>query len=138
MLEKDCLRETIQFVATKKPPISFNADDTVDCKMGNCCTYKLCTQPEEESAPMYLFTVEVFELGSPKEWLVFESQAKQIIEGQNINNIDTAYILVYDLLKVNVLMAFNNEQANIEEQTLDNLDRCLDVVMLHISPNKAY
>eukprot|EP00957_Ditylum_brightwellii_P131205 10007188-Ditylum_brightwellii.AAC.1 len=52
--------------------------------------------------------------------------------------MDTVYILVRDLLRFNALMAFNNKQATIEEQTADNLEQCLNVVTVHFFLNKAY
>eukprot|EP00957_Ditylum_brightwellii_P185704 14138707-Ditylum_brightwellii.AAC.3 len=79
-------------------------------------------QSEEENSPAYLLTVAVFKLGSPKEWLVFKKQVKHVLKGQNIGDMDTAYRLVWDLLKGQALMAFTNEQATFNELTAENIN----------------
>eukprot|EP00957_Ditylum_brightwellii_P078489 5968148-Ditylum_brightwellii.AAC.1 len=76
-IAKDFSREAIQLVATKESR-----------------TYKFCTQNEEDILPMYSLIIEVFELGSPKEWLIFKHQVKQVLEGQNIGDMDATYTLV--------------------------------------------
>eukprot|EP00957_Ditylum_brightwellii_P051723 3922266-Ditylum_brightwellii.AAC.1 len=71
-IAKDFLRETIQLIATKRPPIVFEIEEGVtDRKLGESRTYKLHTHPEEDNYPVYSLKIEVFELGSPKEWLIF-------------------------------------------------------------------
>eukprot|EP00957_Ditylum_brightwellii_P090223 6871598-Ditylum_brightwellii.AAC.1 len=66
-IAKGFLKEAIQLVATKKPPIAFEVESGMEQKLGESRTYKLHTQPEEDNFPMYLLTIEVFELGSSKE-----------------------------------------------------------------------
>eukprot|EP00957_Ditylum_brightwellii_P197089 15014938-Ditylum_brightwellii.AAC.2 len=97
--DKDFLREAIQFVATKKPPIAFEVEEGADWKLGESSTYKLCMQPEEDNSPVYLLTVEV----------------KQVLKGKNVGNMDAAYALVQDLLRGNAWTAFNNKQAMFKE-----------------------
>eukprot|EP00957_Ditylum_brightwellii_P031305 2373197-Ditylum_brightwellii.AAC.1 len=63
------LERAIQLVTTKKPQIMFEVTGNVDKRWG--------AQPDEENSPIYSLTVEVFELGSPKEWLLFKHQVKQ-------------------------------------------------------------
>eukprot|EP00957_Ditylum_brightwellii_P160250 12200260-Ditylum_brightwellii.AAC.1 len=55
-----------------------------------------------------------------------------------MGNMDAAYTLIHDLLRGNVLTAFNNQQAMIKEQLLDNLNHCLNAVAVQVFPNKAY
>eukprot|EP00957_Ditylum_brightwellii_P182372 13892924-Ditylum_brightwellii.AAC.1 len=117
-MAKDFSREAIQFVAMKEPPITFEVDAGIDQKMGESRTYKFCMYPEEDSLPVYSLTIEVFNFGSPKEWLIFKHQVKQVLKSQNIGDMDTAYTLVHNLLRGSALMAFNNKQAMFEEQTL--------------------
>eukprot|EP00957_Ditylum_brightwellii_P132565 10109615-Ditylum_brightwellii.AAC.1 len=52
--------------------------------------------------------------------------------------MDAIYTLVQDLLMGNALAAFNNKQATFKEQTLDNLEHCLNAVAVQVFPNKAY
>eukprot|EP00957_Ditylum_brightwellii_P102102 7782598-Ditylum_brightwellii.AAC.1 len=52
--------------------------------------------------------------------------------------MDAAYTLVQDLLRNNTLTAFNNDQAMFEEQTMGSLEQCLNAVIVHMFPNKAY
>ena len=56
------LKRAIQLVTTKKPRIMFEVTGNVDKRSG--------AQPNEENSPIYSLTVEVFELDSPKEWLI--------------------------------------------------------------------
>eukprot|EP00957_Ditylum_brightwellii_P027785 2100083-Ditylum_brightwellii.AAC.1 len=116
--DKECTgfsKEAIQLFAAKKRPIVFDVEEGADQKLGESRTYKLCMQPEEENSPM-----------------------KQVLKEENIGNMDTAYTLVQDLLRGNTLTAFNNEQAMFKEHTLANFEHCLNAVMLHVFPNKAY
>eukprot|EP00957_Ditylum_brightwellii_P211204 15365889-Ditylum_brightwellii.AAC.2 len=106
--------------------------------MGENCTYKLCAYPEEENSPVYVFTVEGFDLGSPREWLVFKNQVKQVIKSQNIKDVDGVYMMVRDLLRGNTLMDFNNKHATFTEQIVDSLNQYLNTVIVHVFPNKAY
>eukprot|EP00957_Ditylum_brightwellii_P187816 14300617-Ditylum_brightwellii.AAC.1 len=74
-IAKDFSREAIQLVNTKRPLIKFKVEKIVTDKMlGESRMYKLCTQPKEEKLPVYSLTIEVFELGSPEEWLIFKKQ----------------------------------------------------------------
>eukprot|EP00957_Ditylum_brightwellii_P065674 4980512-Ditylum_brightwellii.AAC.2 len=122
-IAKDFLREVIQLVATKRPPIAFGIEEGVtDKKLGESRTYKLCTQPEEDNFPVYWLTIEV----------------KQVLRRKNVGDMDAAYTLVQDLLKGNTLTVFNNKQATFKEQTLDNVKHCLNVLTVQEFPNKAY
>eukprot|EP00957_Ditylum_brightwellii_P007362 558326-Ditylum_brightwellii.AAC.1 len=74
-IAKDCSREAIQLVNIKRPLIKFKVEKGVtDKKLRESRAYMFCTQPEEEKSPIYLLTIEVFELGSPEEWLIFKKQ----------------------------------------------------------------
>eukprot|EP00957_Ditylum_brightwellii_P189376 14414465-Ditylum_brightwellii.AAC.1 len=58
-ITKDFLRETIQLVATKRLPITFEIEEGVaDRKLGESMMHKLCTQLEEDNPTMYSLTVE--------------------------------------------------------------------------------
>eukprot|EP00957_Ditylum_brightwellii_P204103 15337729-Ditylum_brightwellii.AAC.1 len=48
--------------------------------------------------------------------------------------MDAMYTLVHDLRRCDVLTVFNNKQATFEEQTLENLEHCLDVVTVQWVP----
>eukprot|EP00957_Ditylum_brightwellii_P119628 9127106-Ditylum_brightwellii.AAC.1 len=68
---KDFSRKTIQFIATKRPPIVLKVEEGVtNKKLGERRMYKLCMQPEEDNSPVYSLTIDIFKLGSPKEWLI--------------------------------------------------------------------
>eukprot|EP00957_Ditylum_brightwellii_P081284 6183228-Ditylum_brightwellii.AAC.1 len=122
-IPKDFLREAIQFVAIKRPPIAFKIEEGVtDRKLGESRTYKLCAQLEEDNSPVYSLTVEV----------------KQILRGKNMGDMDATYTLVQDLLRGSALTAFNNKQVTFEEQMADNLKHCLNAVTVQVFPNKAY
>eukprot|EP00957_Ditylum_brightwellii_P098449 7500587-Ditylum_brightwellii.AAC.1 len=73
-------RGDIQLVATKKQLIVFEIVEGVDQKLGESRTYKLCMQPEEDNSHVYLLTVKVFELVSPKEWLISKKQALENLD----------------------------------------------------------
>eukprot|EP00957_Ditylum_brightwellii_P150667 11471848-Ditylum_brightwellii.AAC.1 len=138
-ITKDFLRESIQLVAMKRLPIAFEVEEGVtDNKLGESMTYKLCMQPEENNFPVYLLTFEVFELGSPKEWLIFKKQLKQVLKVQNMGNMVAAYTFVQDLLRGNALTVFNNKHATFKEQTLEIFDHCLNFMTVQMFPNKAY
>eukprot|EP00957_Ditylum_brightwellii_P159124 12110403-Ditylum_brightwellii.AAC.2 len=71
-IAKDFSREAIQLVATKTLLIVFEVEPNADGKMGESRTYMPCTHLEEDNLPVYSLTVELFELGSPNEWLIFK------------------------------------------------------------------
>eukprot|EP00957_Ditylum_brightwellii_P098801 7526850-Ditylum_brightwellii.AAC.1 len=137
---KDFLREAIKLVNTKRPPIKFKVGEGVtDKKLGESRMHKLCMQPEEDKSSVNLLTIEVFELGSPKEWFVFKKQMKQVLKGQNMADIDAAYTLVQNLLRGKALTAFNNKQATFkDQQTPENHKHCLNAMAVQVIPNKAY
>eukprot|EP00957_Ditylum_brightwellii_P196877 14999732-Ditylum_brightwellii.AAC.1 len=132
-ISKDFLREAIQLVPTKKPQITFEVDGDVDKKTGESRTFKPCMQPRKENSPIYSLTIEVVELVSPKEWLVFKYQVKPVLKGQNIGSMDAAYRLVQDLLRGDAMTAINNHHVMLKDQTTDNLDYCLTAVAVHVS-----
>eukprot|EP00957_Ditylum_brightwellii_P047746 3627204-Ditylum_brightwellii.AAC.1 len=77
-ITQDFLREAIQFVVNKKPPIAFKVEEgAIDRKLEDSRTHKFCTQPEEDNSPVYSLTTEV----------------KQVLKGQNMGNMDAAYTL---------------------------------------------
>eukprot|EP00957_Ditylum_brightwellii_P051165 3878778-Ditylum_brightwellii.AAC.1 len=63
---------------------------------------------------------------------------KQALKGQNVTNVDVSYTLVWDLLRDNALTAFNNKHSTIKNQSLENLEHCLNAVTVQVFPNKAY
>eukprot|EP00957_Ditylum_brightwellii_P180600 13756788-Ditylum_brightwellii.AAC.1 len=65
-------------------------------------------------------------------------QVKQALRGQNVGNMNDAYTLVQNLLRVNTLTAFNNKQAMFKEQTMDKSKHYLDAMTVLVFPNKAY
>eukprot|EP00957_Ditylum_brightwellii_P170682 12991932-Ditylum_brightwellii.AAC.1 len=115
-IAKDLLREVIQFVNTKRPPIEFEINkEATDKKLGESRTYKLCTQPKEERSPV-----------------------RQVLKGQKLTDVDALYTLVQDLLRGDALTAFNNEQATCKSQSLENLEHCLNAMAVQVFPIKAY
>eukprot|EP00957_Ditylum_brightwellii_P158403 12056367-Ditylum_brightwellii.AAC.1 len=78
-LANDVSRKSIQPVVTKKPLITFEAEQSLDQKLGESRTYKLHMKLEEDNLPVYSLTVEVFELSSPKEWLIFKHTIKHVL-----------------------------------------------------------
>eukprot|EP00957_Ditylum_brightwellii_P116145 8860243-Ditylum_brightwellii.AAC.1 len=52
--------------------------------------------------------------------------------------MDMTYTLVNDLLKDNAQTAFNNKQPTFKILIVDNLNKCMDAVVVYIFPNKAY
>eukprot|EP00957_Ditylum_brightwellii_P125985 9605384-Ditylum_brightwellii.AAC.1 len=52
--------------------------------------------------------------------------------------MDAAYTLIRGLLRDSTLTSVKNKQATFDKQMADNLNRCLDAIMVHICPNKAY
>eukprot|EP00957_Ditylum_brightwellii_P035131 2663912-Ditylum_brightwellii.AAC.1 len=138
-IAQDVSRKDIWLDVTKKPLIAFKVEEgAANRKLGKSRTCKLYMQLEEDNFPVYSLTKEGFELGSPKDWLIFKKQVKQVLKGQNMGNMDNICTLVQDLLKGDALTVFNNEQATFEEQMSDNLDHCLNSVIVQVFPNKAY
>eukprot|EP00957_Ditylum_brightwellii_P064361 4884931-Ditylum_brightwellii.AAC.1 len=102
-IAKDFLREAIQLVATKRPPIAFKIEEgAVDRNLGEKRMYELHTQLKEDNVPVYSLAVEV-------------------LKGQSMGNMDTMYNLTM-----------------FEEQTVDNLEQCLNAVTVQVFPNKPY
>eukprot|EP00957_Ditylum_brightwellii_P138010 10521945-Ditylum_brightwellii.AAC.1 len=120
---KVILREVIQLVATKRPPSAYKVEEGIaDKKLGESRWYTLCMQLEKDNYLVYFLTIEV----------------KQVLKGHNMNDMDAAYTFIQDLLRGGVLTAFNNKQATFKEQTLENLEHCLNAVTVQVFPNKAY
>eukprot|EP00957_Ditylum_brightwellii_P123058 9382966-Ditylum_brightwellii.AAC.1 len=62
----------------------------------------------------------------------------QVIKGQDIQDGNTAYLLVKILLKGDVLQAFKNEEASQEIKDGPVFTKCLVTVTERVFPKKAY
>eukprot|EP00957_Ditylum_brightwellii_P175265 13342961-Ditylum_brightwellii.AAC.2 len=62
----------------------------------------------------------------------------QVIKGQDIQDGDTAYLLVKSLLKGDALQVFQNEEASQEVKYNLAFSKCLAAVTEHVFPKKAY
>eukprot|EP00957_Ditylum_brightwellii_P141993 10817781-Ditylum_brightwellii.AAC.1 len=64
----------------------------------NYQVYKLQTNPNYEKSTVYLLTVKYYKVRTPEEWLQFIDAISQVIKGQDIQDLEAAYILVKSLL----------------------------------------
>eukprot|EP00957_Ditylum_brightwellii_P158017 12028416-Ditylum_brightwellii.AAC.1 len=136
-IAKVLLRKAIQLVSTKRPLIKFKVEEGVtDKKLGESRMYKLCIHPKEEKSPVYSLTLEVFELGSPEEWLIFKMHMKQLLKGQNVTNVNDLYTFIQYLLRGDTLTAFNSKQATFDKQSPENLEHHLPKQGLHVPEEK--
>eukprot|EP00957_Ditylum_brightwellii_P018282 1377413-Ditylum_brightwellii.AAC.1 len=62
----------------------------------------------------------------------------QVIKGQDIQDVDAAYLLVKSLLKGDALQIFKNEEASQEAKDGPAFTKCLAAVTEHMFPKKAY
>eukprot|EP00957_Ditylum_brightwellii_P013405 1012497-Ditylum_brightwellii.AAC.1 len=97
------------------PPISFYLPDS-DKKLSPLVyqTYKLRTSQKDEKLAVNNLVVKYYKVGTPEEWLQFVEAITQIINGQDIQDGDTAYSLVESLLKGDALQVFKNKEESQE------------------------
>eukprot|EP00957_Ditylum_brightwellii_P040756 3085049-Ditylum_brightwellii.AAC.1 len=57
----------------------------------------------DEKSAVYNLPVPCYEVGTPEEWLQFVDAITQVVNGQDIQNGDAAYLLVKSLLRGDAL-----------------------------------
>eukprot|EP00957_Ditylum_brightwellii_P148093 11275308-Ditylum_brightwellii.AAC.1 len=62
----------------------------------------------------------------------------QVIKGQDIQDEDSAYLLVKSLLKGDALQVFQNKEKIQEVKDGTAFTKCLAAVTEHVFPKKAY
>eukprot|EP00957_Ditylum_brightwellii_P027509 2079280-Ditylum_brightwellii.AAC.1 len=62
----------------------------------------------------------------------------QVIEGQDIQDGEAAYLLVKSLMKGDALQVFKNKEASQDVKDSPAFTKCLTAVTEHVSPKKAY
>eukprot|EP00957_Ditylum_brightwellii_P129960 9912290-Ditylum_brightwellii.AAC.1 len=62
----------------------------------------------------------------------------QVIKGQDIQDRDTAYLLVKSLLRGDILQVFKNKDSSQEVKDSLAFTKCLAAVTEHVFPKKAY
>eukprot|EP00957_Ditylum_brightwellii_P139401 10623960-Ditylum_brightwellii.AAC.1 len=60
--------------------------------------YKLCTNLKDKKYVVYSLMVGIYKVGTPEEQLQFMDKIVQVIKGQDIMELDAAYMLVKSLL----------------------------------------
>eukprot|EP00957_Ditylum_brightwellii_P004371 331721-Ditylum_brightwellii.AAC.1 len=77
-------------------------------------------------------------MGTPEEWLQFMEAIAQVIKGQDIQDGDSAYLLIKSILKGDALQVFLNEEDNQEVKDCTSFTKCLATVTKHVLHKKAY
>eukprot|EP00957_Ditylum_brightwellii_P211245 15365946-Ditylum_brightwellii.AAC.2 len=91
--------KAIQLVANKKAPIPFKVEDKFENKKSKSKTFKLCMKPNSATLPMYLLTVDGFDMGLPEDQLALQRQG--------------------DIFK-----AFDVEMSTNQVPAMDNIKQC--------------
>eukprot|EP00957_Ditylum_brightwellii_P000873 69101-Ditylum_brightwellii.AAC.1 len=73
-------------------------------------------------------------LGESRMYKICEAGTKRIKHGQHGCCMHPGT----GSTEIGTLTALNNKQATFEEQTLENLEHCLNAVAVQVFPNKAY
>eukprot|EP00957_Ditylum_brightwellii_P128914 9833647-Ditylum_brightwellii.AAC.1 len=73
--------------------------------------YKLCTNLKDKKSVVYSIMVGIYKAGTHKELIQFMDMIDQVIKGQDIMDLDTAYTLVESLLYGDSLQVLQNEEA---------------------------
>eukprot|EP00957_Ditylum_brightwellii_P178441 13591999-Ditylum_brightwellii.AAC.1 len=120
------------------PILFYVTNDTKKLSLSDYQAYKLRTNPKDEKSAVYNLVVKYYEVRTPEEWLQFMDTITQVIKGQDIQDRDTAYLLVKSLLRGDALQVFKNEEASQDSKDSPSFTKCLAAVMEHVFPEKAY
>ena len=100
-------------------------------------TFKLRSNPTDESSTMYELTVPFFSSGTPEELLDFIKNVEKVFVGQNMTAGPARYSLLRRVLQGDALAAFNRAATATGNETNDHLKTCLTELKKHIFPRKA-
>ena len=89
--------------------------------MMQCLTFKLHSMPANENSSTYKSTVPFFCSGTPEEVLPFIKSLKKVIVGQTIMSGPNQYALARNLLKCEVLAAFEKAATAQTSETIATL-----------------
>jgi len=100
-------------------------------------TFKLRSDPANETSATYDLTVPYFKLGSPEELIEFLTNIEKVIVGQNAQAPAAKYTLMRRLLQGDALAYFNRSAVTHIGEMADNFTLCVNELITHVLPQRA-
>ena len=105
---------------------------------GKYATYKLRTNPANETSATNEIQVPYFKTGTPEQLLDFLEMVNQVIRGQALTDGASRFALMRTLLQGDALTAFNGRARALNNvETLETFARTVQYLKYHVFPQQA-
>lgn len=121
----------------KSAPISIERPEPKELKDGAYSQYDLRIDPKDKKSLTRRVKQPHFTDGTPEEWFLFLIGLKDVIAGQDLATGPQQYALTRNLLKGQVLAAFNAKASELKTENNDNFEKCLHAVTAYVLPKRA-
>ena len=101
------LRNAVKLAFELPPPIGLQHPALVPNNKHESLTIKLRSDPTDPTSQTYNLSVKIFWMGTPEEWLLFVSNLKKVMIGQNISTGPTKYAMTHCLIAGDIETVFN-------------------------------
>jgi len=124
---KRLLPPVVPFLRIKKP----------DLKKDEFLTFKLRSNPGQDTSPTYDLSVPFFNRGTAEELFDLLKNINRVCTGQNITDGPGRYSLARRLLQGDALAAFNRHATQRGNETVANFKLVLQDLTTHVLPRRA-
>jgi len=117
--------------------IPFQRPVKQDLKKDDFLTFKLRTNPTQDTSPTYDLSVPFFGHGTAEELFDLIKNIQRVIQGQNLTDGPSRYALARRLLQGDALAAFNRAASARGNETIPNFKIVLQDLITHMLPRRA-
>ena len=120
------------------PAIQLERPEPKEYGSNNYLSNKCYSVPGDATSNTYNVSVQIFDDGTPEEWLQLLAAHKRICQGQGIGNGPGTYDVLARHLKGATLSKYNTTQEVHGNQTVDHFKLVVADLTAHVFPSKAY
>ena len=120
------------------PAIKLERPEPKEFSSNNYLSNKCYSVPGDATSNTYNVSVQIFNDGTPEEWLQLLAAHKRICQGQAIRNGPGTYDVLARHLKGATLSKYNTTQEVHGNQTIDHFNLVVADLTAHVFPSKAY
>mgnify|MGYP003344119829 FL=1 len=120
------------------PAIPLDRPEPKEFSSNNYLSNKCYSVPGDATSNTYNVSVQIFNDGTPEEWLQLLAAHKRICQGQAIRNGPGTYDVLARHLKGATLSKYNTTQEVHGNQTIEHFNLVVADLTAHVFPSKAY
>jgi len=118
----------------QQPVIPLDRPKSPNYKKDEVLTFKLQTNPDNNSLPIYKITIPYFKDGVAEVLFNFLWNMEEVITGQNATDPASKYALMCQLLQGDTLACFNQSALKPVEENNKNFYLCGNNFIMHVLP----